>query len=103
MVVVPTMLTSSGAVARLIETLEIHYLANRDKHLYFALLSDFQDAPEESQPEDKPLLRLAQAGVEVLNAKYNPTGPASSFCSTGPVVGTKPKACGWVMSASGAN
>jgi cellobiose phosphorylase len=70
MVVVPTMLTSSGAVARLVETLEIHYLANRDKHLYFALLTDFQDAPEESQPEDKSLLRLARAGVEMLHAKY---------------------------------
>jgi cyclic beta-1,2-glucan synthetase len=79
MVVVPTMLTSSGAVARLIESLEIHYLANRDKHLYFALLSDFQDAPEESQPEDKPLLRLAQAGVEVLNAKYKSDRPSIFF------------------------
>jgi cyclic beta-1,2-glucan synthetase len=70
MVVVPTMLTSSGAVARLVESLEIHYLANRDKHLYFALLTDFQDALEETRPEDKSLIRLAQAGVEVLNAKY---------------------------------
>ena len=62
MVVVPTMLTSSGAVARLVESLEIHYLANRDKHLYFALLTDFQDAPEETRPEDKSLLRLRAGG-----------------------------------------
>ncbi|MCX6926508.1 MAG: cyclic beta 1-2 glucan synthetase, partial [Verrucomicrobia bacterium] len=79
MVVVPTMLTSSGAVTRLVESLEIHYLANRDKHLYFALLTDFQDAPEESQPEDKPLLRLAWAGIQVLNEKYKSDRPSIFF------------------------
>src|ERR1039458_8496571 len=70
MVVVPTLLTSPGTVARLVESLEIHYLANRDKHLYFALLTDFQDAPEETGPEDKSLVRLARVGIEMLNAKY---------------------------------
>jgi cellobiose phosphorylase len=79
MVVVPTLLTSSEAVARLVESLEIHYLANRDKHLYFALLTDFQDAPEETRPEDKSLLRLAWAGVEVLNAKYKSDRPSIFF------------------------
>jgi cellobiose phosphorylase len=79
MVVVPTLLTSSGAVARLVESLEIHYLANRDKQLYFALLTDFQDAPEETQPLDKSLLRLARAGVETLNAKYQSDRPNIFF------------------------
>src|ERR1017187_2197611 len=78
-VVVPTMLTSSEAVARLVESLEIHYLANRDKHLYFALLTDFLDAPEETQPMDKSLLRLARAGVESLNAKYQSDRPNIFF------------------------
>ncbi len=79
MVVVPTMLTSSRAVARLVESLEIHYLANRDKHLYFALLTDFQDAPEEIRPEDKALVRVARAGVEMLNAKYQSDRPNIFF------------------------
>jgi cellobiose phosphorylase len=70
MVVVPTMLTSADGVDRLIETLEIHYLANRDPHLHFALLTDFRDAPEEILPEDERLLRRARAGVEGLNRKY---------------------------------
>ena len=59
--------------------MEIHYLANRDKHLYFALLTDFQDAPEEIRPEDKSLLRLARAGVEMLNAKYQSDRPNIFF------------------------
>ena len=79
MVVVPTMLTNSGAVARLIESLEIQYLANRDKHLYFALLTDFQDATEETQPLDKSLLRLARGGIEMLNAKYQSDRPSIFF------------------------
>ncbi|HWV98986.1 MAG TPA: glucoamylase family protein [Candidatus Acidoferrum sp.] len=79
MVVVPTLLTSSSAVARLVESLELHYLANRDKHLYLGLLTDFMDAPEETRPEDKSLLRLARAGVEMLNAKYQSDRPNIFF------------------------
>ena len=79
MVVVPTLLTSSSAVARLVENLEIHYLANRDKHLYLAMLTDFQDAPEEIQPGDTLLLARARAGIEMLNAKYQSDRPNIFF------------------------
>ncbi len=71
MVVVPTMLTSPAGVDHLIETLEIHHLANRDKHLHFALLTDFRDAPEETLPGDQGLLQRTRAGVEMLNRKYS--------------------------------
>ena len=70
MVVIPTMLTSLGSVDRLIETLEIHHLSNRDQHLHFALLTDFRDAPEEILPEDHELLQRARAGIGMLNQKY---------------------------------
>ncbi|MDP1580876.1 MAG: glucoamylase family protein, partial [Candidatus Didemnitutus sp.] len=78
MVVVPTMLTTTDAVDRLIETLEIHHLSNRDAHLHFALLTDFRDVPAKTQPEDESLLQRARAGVELLNLKY-PTGNQSCF------------------------
>jgi cyclic beta-1,2-glucan synthetase len=70
MVVVPTMLTSPASIDRLIETLEIHHLANRDANLYFALLTDFRDAASENLPGDAALLALMRAGVEMLNQKY---------------------------------
>ncbi|MBE0546043.1 MAG: cyclic beta 1-2 glucan synthetase [Verrucomicrobia bacterium] len=79
MVVVPTMLTNPGAVARLVESLEIHYLANRDQQLHFAILTDFLDAPEEFRPEDALLLQRARAGVEMLNAKYQSDRPHIFF------------------------
>jgi len=71
MVAVPTMLTNLAGVDRLIETLEIHHLANRDRHLHFALLTDYRDAAQETLPEDAVLLQRARAGVEMLNRKYS--------------------------------
>jgi len=70
MVVIPTMLTSLTGIDRLIETLEIHHLANRDQHLHFAMLTDFCDAATEILPEDQVLLQRAMAGVEMLNQRY---------------------------------
>ena len=70
LVVVPTMLSSVENIEELIEALEVRFLANRDDHLYFGLLTDFRDAHEETLPEDEPLLRLAQKRIEELNGKY---------------------------------
>jgi cyclic beta-1,2-glucan synthetase len=71
MVVVPTMFTDRAGVDRLIETLEIHHLANRDQHLHFALLTDFRDAAEEVMPDDEDLLERARAGIRTLNRRYS--------------------------------
>jgi cyclic beta-1,2-glucan synthetase len=73
--VIPTMLTSAQNVEDLVEALEVRFLANRDEHLHFGLLTDFCDAPEETLPEDEPLLRLAQERIQELNEKYQ--GPKS--------------------------
>jgi hypothetical protein len=78
MVVIPAILTSWPKQDHLIETLEIHYLANRDPNLYFALLADFADAPEETLPEDKELLDCARSGIERLNSKY-PSDRSDTF------------------------
>src|SRR2546423_15417705 len=68
-VVIPTFLTSEATVDELLEKLEVHYLANRDEHLYFALLGDFIDAPSEEMPEDAALLGRALDRVERLKAR----------------------------------
>jgi len=70
MVVVPTMLESPEGITRLLEIMEIHYLANRDPLLHFALLTDFRDAGTATMPEDAGLLRQARAGVEALNLRF---------------------------------
>jgi cellobiose phosphorylase len=78
MVVIPTMITDAEGVDRLIETLELHHLANRDPHLHFALLTDFPDASAEVLPEDEALLARIRGGVETLNRKY-PAGMQTFF------------------------
>ena len=70
LVVVPTMLVTNDGVKRLLEGLEVRYLANRDPHLRFCLLTDVRDANVQVLPEDDGLIALAGAGIESMNAKY---------------------------------
>ncbi len=79
MVVVPTMLKSLAEVDRLLESLEIHHLANQDHRLHFALLSDFRDAVQEHLPEDAALVQRARDGIARLNRKYLADGPSLFF------------------------
>jgi len=75
MVIVPTLLGSLQEIDRLIEALEIRYLGNRDSNLFFALLTDFRDAPEQTLPDDAVLLAYARSAVETLNATYREDRP----------------------------
>ncbi len=61
LVVVPTLLASEADVEAQVGGLEVHYLANRDGDLRFALLSDWLDAPTEHVPGDDGLLATAGA------------------------------------------
>ena len=74
MVVVPALLTTQHQVEQLVERLEVHYLANPDDELRFALLSDWVDAPTESLSGDDELLAVAVDGIAKLNKLH---GPAS--------------------------
>ena len=68
--VVPALLGSTAQVEDLLEALEVRFLANRDAHLHFGLLTDFTDAHSETLPQDAALERLAADGIEALNRKY---------------------------------
>lgn len=75
MVVIPVLLSKAESLAGLLERLEIHFLANRDAHLQFGLLTDFSDAAQEDLPGEEELLARARRGIEALNARY-PRGDA---------------------------
>ena len=70
MVVIPTLLTDVAEIDSLLQQLELHYLRNTDPHLYFALLTDYSDAPDQHMPGDIALVNRTQAGIATLNAKY---------------------------------
>ncbi len=70
LVAVPTLLTGQTQIAEQIERLEVHYLANPDGDLRFALLSDWTDAPLETMPGDDELLAATVEGIARLNRRY---------------------------------
>jgi hypothetical protein len=109
------MLTSAAGIDSLIEALEVRFLANRDPNLHFALLTDFFDAGQETQPEDAALMQLAAEKIDDLNFKFGQNfrltvgeaaqPPAGSIfsCSTGRAAGIRRNACGWATNASAAS
>lgn len=70
MVVVPVVWSTAEEVQAMADRLELHYLANRDPNLHFALLGDFRDASEERIPEDQAVLEAAKEQIARLNAAY---------------------------------
>ncbi|MFO0880853.1 MAG: glucoamylase family protein [Gemmataceae bacterium] len=77
-VVIPGMLTNTGSARSLLDRIELHYLANPDAQLYFALLTDFADAHSEHMPDDEAFLQSAMEGVRRLNEQHFP-GSAPRF------------------------
>ncbi len=79
LVVIPAMLLSIQKIEELIMALEVRFLANRDKNLHFALLTDFSDADNETLPEDELLIQFADHKINELNEKYNDTKNETFF------------------------
>jgi cyclic beta-1,2-glucan synthetase len=71
LVAVPTLLMNEAQVRGLVKDLEVRYLANRDPHLHFALLTDLRDAVSKPRSNDTdPLAELAVRLIDDLNTKY---------------------------------
>ena len=70
LVIIPAMLSSLKEIENLVEALEVRFLANRNEHLYFGLLTDFTDAEKETMPQDRVLVESVQIKIEALNKKY---------------------------------
>ena len=71
LVAVPSILLNEAQVRTLVKDLEVRFLANRDAHLHFALLSDLPDSVTKPRASDSHLLvELASQLIDELNAKY---------------------------------
>lgn len=70
MVVIPALLTDDKRAVELIESLEVYYLANKEKNIYFALVGDYKDSAKEKMPNDKKIVDIALSKVAELNKKY---------------------------------
>jgi cyclic beta-1,2-glucan synthetase len=80
LVVVPTLLTRLADLEEQLERLEVHYLANPEGHLHFALLTDWADASRERMDGDGELVAALAEGIARLNARYDgPPGGGPRF------------------------
>jgi cyclic beta-1,2-glucan synthetase len=76
LVVIPSLLSSHESLSGLVQRLRLHWLACRETHAQFALLTDWVDADTPSLPGDQPLLDDAAAQLRELNRAY--AGPPGS-------------------------
>jgi cyclic beta-1,2-glucan synthetase len=74
LVVMPCLISSRDTISALVRNLEVHYLANPDDELFFALLSDWSDSKIEEAATDDELLEFAKAEVDRLAEKYPHSG-----------------------------
>jgi len=76
LVVIPSVLIDSAGVRALAGQLERHYLANREEHAQFALLTDFTDADSAHLDSDAALLGAAKAAIDGLQTRH-PSAPGT--------------------------
>ena len=69
-VVIPTIIKSRDKVQELFRKLEVFYLANKSKNLYFAVLGDCSESDYRDEEFDKEIEEEGLYQVEKLNAKY---------------------------------
>ena len=80
MVVIPTIIKSKEKVQELFRKLEVYYLANKSKNLYFTILGDCCQSTKEKEEFDEDIIKEGFAQLEELNSKYiSETHPIFNF------------------------
>ena len=69
-VVIPTIIKSKEKVRELFRKLEVFYLANKSKNIYFALLGDCFESDKKEEKFDKEVINEGLLQVQLLNDKY---------------------------------
>ena len=70
-VVIPTIIKSKEKVRELFRKLEVFYLANKSKNIYFALLGDCSESDKKEEKFDKEVIDEGLLQVQLLNDKYH--------------------------------
>ncbi|MGL4109679.1 GH36-type glycosyl hydrolase domain-containing protein [Clostridium sp. LP20] len=69
-IVIPAILPSAERTKELMEQLEVVYLANKDKNLYFALLGDLPDSKEERGEGEEEIIEAGLKETLRINFKH---------------------------------
>ncbi|WP_164019477.1 hypothetical protein [Pyxidicoccus trucidator] len=70
LVVTPLLVARAEEIDTQLRMLEINYLGNVEPELFYALLTDFRDAPEQELPGEKELLSRLERGIGELNERH---------------------------------
>ncbi len=70
LVVIPAMLTRPTSGDELAHQLRLHFIANPECEVQFAMLTDWPDAPEAHRPADDAMLQAAVRAIEGLNVLH---------------------------------
>ena len=70
MVVIPTILKNKEKVKELMHKLEVYYIANQSKNLYFTLLGDCSESSMKEEKMDNEVIETGVQLTENLNKKY---------------------------------
>lgn len=73
-VAIPSLLLGLDEIETLVEAIEIRFLANKVKNVFYVLLTDYRDAKREILEDDDDLLNAAKGKIEALNLKYAGNG-----------------------------
>jgi cyclic beta-1,2-glucan synthetase len=74
-VIIPMIFCNKEEVDKAIADIEIRYLGNQDKNLYYALLSDLQDSNTKYHSDDQAIINCLKEGIKRLNDKYEVSIP----------------------------
>ena len=70
-VVIPSIIGNVKDLQALIKKIEVYYLGNRDKNIYFALLADLADSKYEIEDKDELINIEGKKLIDNLNNKYS--------------------------------
>ena len=70
MVIIPTIVDSIDKVKELVKKLEVAYVSNESKNLYFTLLGDCTQSKNQEEKIDQDIIKTGKEEIEKLNKKY---------------------------------
>ena len=70
-IVIPTIIDSNEKIKELFKKLEVYYLANKSKNIFFALLGDCTKSKNEKEKIDNILIKTGIEEAKKLNEKYS--------------------------------
>ena len=79
LIVIPSLIADNNSIDELLSRLEIHHLASHQENVFYALLSDWTDSPQEMTAADQELQRTTQRGIDRLNQQHPTQSQAQRF------------------------